>query len=83
MKLNENIILKDMQGEAVLLNLDTGDYYSLNGVGNKIINLILEDMSVDEIAAELTGIYDIDEKTAKSDINSLIDDLIKNNILVE
>ncbi|HPQ46505.1 MAG TPA: PqqD family protein [Clostridia bacterium] len=81
MKLNENIILKDMQGEAVLLNLDTGDYYSLNAVGNKIINLTLEDMTVDEIAAELIEIYDIDEKTAKSDINSLINDLINNNIL--
>ncbi|MBN1623397.1 MAG: PqqD family protein [Clostridia bacterium] len=81
MKLSANIILRDMQGETVLLNLETGDYYSLNQVGSLIIKCIEENLSVDEITAKVLDTYDIDEETAKSDVLSLIDDLVKNNIL--
>lgn len=81
MKLKENIILREMQGDAVLLNLETGDYYSLNHVGNEIIKGISENLSIDEISKRIVNIYEIDIETAKIDTVSLIDDLIENHIL--
>ncbi|MFO7612722.1 MAG: PqqD family protein [Clostridia bacterium] len=81
MKLNTNIILREMQGEAVLLNLETGDYFSLNHVGSEIIRCIEENMSAEEIAGKITDMYEIDLETAKSDVIALIDDLVRNNIL--
>ncbi len=81
MKLNNNIILREMQGDAVLLNIETGDYYSLNHVGNEIVKSINNNLTIEEITNNIVDIYDIDFETAKSDIVSLIEDLILNHIL--
>jgi hypothetical protein len=49
MKVNENIIAKEIQGETVLLNKENGDYFSLNKVGTDIFNYIAKILDIWEI----------------------------------
>lgn len=81
MKIKHGIIAREIQGETVLLNMETGDYFSLNTVGNEIYNCITSGMDIDGITTHITDSYDIDENTAKEDVLSLINDLIANGVI--
>lgn len=81
MKIKHGIIAREIQGETVLLNMETGDYFSLNTVGNEIYKCITNNMDIDGITTHITDSYDIDEKTAKEDVLSLINDLIANGVI--
>ena len=39
MIINSEIIAKELQGETVLLNKESGDYFTLNNMGTEVYNL--------------------------------------------
>jgi coenzyme PQQ synthesis protein D (PqqD) len=49
----ENIVFRDLAGEAVILNLGTGMYLGLKAVGTQIWRLISEECSSEQIVATL------------------------------
>lgn len=83
MKINENIIAKELQGDTVLLNMKNGDYFTLNNMGTEIYNHLCNGTEVDEIADLLFDKYDVEYEKLKEDIFSLIDELKKKDILFE
>ncbi|MDZ7836926.1 MAG: PqqD family protein [Actinomycetota bacterium] len=55
MRINDQIIAKEIQGELVLLNKKNGDYFSLNKVGTDIFNCINNNMDTESIINSLVG----------------------------
>lgn len=54
------VIAETIDGEAVLVNFDTGDYFSLDGVGAEIWDLIGSRATVEETVEALSARYDAD-----------------------
>ena len=49
------VVHETIEGEAILIHLDNGYYYSLDGAGARRLGLLAESRSVDEVAAEVAG----------------------------
>lgn len=58
MKVSKDIISRVIQGDTVLLNIITGDYFSLNSVGTDIYTCIADEMEVNSIVACLVDKYE-------------------------
>ena len=83
LKLADKVSFTELEGEAVLLNLNTGAYFGLNRVGTTLINLIQGDHSI-QIAAEKIAIeYGVSTEIAKHDIKALIQDMLSQGLLVD
>lgn len=67
------VINEVIDGEAIMINLATGSYYSLDRVGAEVWALVEASMSVDGIAAELGRRYD----AAPDDIRRGLEDLLQ------
>lgn len=67
---------REIDLNSVLLDLDSGEYYSLNRVGTFIWSLINGKRDVSHIVDEVTGKFDISTKQAGLDVNGLIEKLI-------
>lgn len=67
---------KVMDGEAILINLDTGAYYSMDNVGAVIWQFIDERRSVEEMLAGITAQYDVSAAQAESDILRILGELV-------
>ena len=74
-RVSENVVCKDLAGEAVLLDLATGTYFGLNEVGTRIWHLIEEHGSIEPVVRTLLDEYDASEKQARADLDALIDQL--------
>ncbi|MGB3557308.1 MAG: PqqD family protein, partial [Geitlerinemataceae cyanobacterium] len=65
-------VSSSVAGEAVILNLKTGTYHSLNPVGARIWQLIQEPKTVREILDTLCTEYDVDLNVCEQDLQELL-----------
>lgn len=84
-KIDKNrITYRIIDGEAVILNLDSGYYYSLNSVGTSIWEMINEGKKSEAILGHLEQDYSQIEKiNLKKDMIALLDDLKKEKLVDE
>lgn len=62
----------DLGGEAVLLNLESGQYYGLDPVGARIWELLREPHSVQKLQAAILAEYEVDAETCLRDLSTLV-----------
>ena len=69
--------------ETVLLDLASGIYFGLDGVGQKIWEAVTEGRSLGEAATAIVNDYEVDESQAQSDVIEFASELVTRGLLVE
>jgi hypothetical protein len=75
------VAAKVIDGEAILINLTTGLYYSMGKVGGRVWSLIEQNCNTEDIAAAITTEYDVPAATAGSDVQALVTQLAAENLI--
>lgn len=84
LKANEKILFQKLGDEAVILHLDSEEYFGLDSIGTRIWELLMgEGGSIEKILPILKEEYDVEEKVLKKDIEELVENLIKEKILLK
>lgn len=68
-------------GEAVLLNLQTKQYYTLNETGTQIWDHFKAHRNLDEIAAALTETFDVEPEAAKQHVTAFLEELHREGLV--
>lgn len=78
----DNNIISDVFGEeVVLVNLESGVYYSLRGSATQIWIRLVSQYAIPEIIADLLNIYQVAEQDLVVDIDQFINQLIDFKII--
>ena len=72
---NDNVVSRELEGEAVILNLETGTYFGLNEVGTRIWALIQEHRSLSRVFEAMRAEYGVSPDVLKSDLLRLVEEL--------
>jgi hypothetical protein len=73
-----------VDGESVIVNLETSYYYGLNRSGTLLWTALADRArSADELARELAEACGIDEARARGDVDALLADLTREDLLSE
>ncbi len=80
-KRKKEIAFQNMDQELVLLNLESGVYYSTNKVGQRIWQLCDGSMNIREIILKLSDDFDKSSDDIKNDVLEYINDLINEDLL--
>ena len=75
------IAAKLIDGEAILINLSNGTYYSTDKVGGFIWELIKRNYSLSEMVETITEHYDVSAEQAKTDVETLAMELLEEEIV--
>lgn len=79
--INDKVVFREVGENIVLINLNTGYYYSFNGLGSLIFNSLVKKMDIDQILREIVGNFDIAREGAEKDLKEFLDKLEKEDIL--
>ena len=71
-----------IEGEAVMINLTTGTYYSMDGTGAFVWELLEQYHNIVEIAHELSCRYQVSSHEAAADLSQLVDELFNENLIL-
>lgn len=77
-----SVINETIEGESVIINLETGFYYSLDNIGAIVWDAIDKQLSAEEIIAGLSQKYADEKQNIQATIAELIEELKKENLLV-
>lgn len=69
--------------ETVILDLASGVYFGLDGVGKRIWESVAEGHSLGETATIVAAEFEVDEEQARADLITFAGDLVERGLLVE
>jgi hypothetical protein len=78
----ENVLVEDLDGEAVLLNLDNGQYYGLDKIGYHLFQQLVALGSFDEAIISLQDVYEVDPAQLRRDMEALLEEMLANGLVV-
>ncbi len=79
----EDVMVRDLAGEAVLLHLGTGTYFGLDSVGTRIWHLLAEHQSTAAVVPLLLQEFDVNEHQLRLDLEALVTQLLAQRLLIE
>jgi hypothetical protein len=82
LKLRPDVAFQDLRGEAVIVDLASGNYFGLNEVGTRVWQLVDEGHEEPTIVDILTSEYEADRATIARDVARLLDDLRARHFIV-
>jgi hypothetical protein len=72
-RMRKDVLIQKIEGESILLNLATENYFVLDKVGTSIVTTLDESDSVAAAVRKLLGIYEVGEAKLTEDITQLVD----------
>jgi hypothetical protein len=82
-RIQEDVLFQELQGEAVLLNLKTGVYLGLDAVGTRIWQLLQEDGTLSRVVEVILAEYDVTREKFESDLLNLVSQMEQQGLLAE
>ncbi len=78
---DEEVAAKVMDGEAIIINLSSGMYYSMGSVGGEIWSMIESGWRLDEMVAALASRYEVSAERATEDLERLAEQLLGDRLV--
>ena len=76
------VLFRELEGESVLLNLESGVYYGLDPVGTRIWTLLAGDESLSGVCDILQREFDVAPDVLQSDVQTLVTELCGKGLVV-
>ena len=67
-RIAEDVVYRELEGEMVLLNLRTGVYFGLDAVGTRIWQLLQEGYTAAQVTDRLVAEYDVAAGACEQDL---------------
>lgn len=71
----------NLDGEAVILNFQSGDYFGLDPVGARVWSLIQEPKKVKEVRDTLLKEYDVEPSVCERDLMALLQEMVAGELI--
>ena len=78
----EEVLFRELDGEAVILHLESGKYFGLDKVGTHMWSLLSEHGQVEPAYQALLEHYEVEAERLQGDLLELIDKLAEQGLLV-
>jgi hypothetical protein len=78
---NSDLIAADMDGETVMMSINKGIYYGINGVGSRIWTLLENQISMTDIDKIICAEYAVDAPRFQADLKVFIEEMLENHLI--
>jgi len=67
LRLNQELLQSEIDGETIMMSIDNGEYYGLNSVASRIWEILKTEPLFSELLDTLTSEYDIDKNQCETE----------------
>jgi len=79
--LAEDVLIQELSGESVLLNIDSEQYFGLDEVGSRMLSVLTESESVQAANDILLQEYEVEPAQLEQDLLELIEKCVKHGLV--
>lgn len=77
----DGVLMRELDGESVLLNLDNGHYFGLDDVGTRVWALAVTGPTLGDALHALEDEYDVEPARLAADVRELLRQLVEHNLI--
>lgn len=77
----EGVLIRELEGEAVLLNLNSGAYFGLDDVGTRMWSALTTSPSIQAAYDSLLAEYEVAPEQLSGDLDTFIEKLVAQGLL--
>lgn len=77
-----DVLVRELGGESVLLDLRTESYFGLDAVGTRMWSALARTRSLDAALDALDGVWDVERERLRRDFERLVDELAEHGLVV-
>src|SRR5262245_15901231 len=77
----QDVVAKVMDGEAIIINLQNGIYYSMDKAGGLVWEMIERKYTIEETITAITRRYSVSRADAQRDVEQLLEKLLEENLV--
>lgn len=82
LKRNPELLAVDMDGETVMMDMESGNYFGINAVGSHIWEALEAEKKVADVIETVNSHFEIqDDDTVQDDILGFLDDMVEQQLL--
>jgi len=81
LRVSDDVLLSEFDGESVLLNLRTETYFGLNEVGTRMWAAVTTAGRIEDAFKELSEEYDVESERLRGDLTAIVDELLEAGLL--
>lgn len=79
--LPQDVLISGVEGESVLLNLNSERYFGLDGVGTRFLTVLTSSDSIQAAYEKLLDEYEVDAAVLREDLLSVVEELSQQGIV--
>jgi hypothetical protein len=80
-EISDGVIWRDLGGDVVILNVETGIYFGLDGSCGQIWRELVEHGSIEKTFASLKQQFDAEPDELRRDLDALVDQLVEKRLV--
>jgi hypothetical protein len=81
-RVNDSVVFRELDQEAVLLDLQNGVYFGLDAVGTRVWTLLIEHGTPEQVCARMIEEYDVSPQVLRDDVLRLVEELADKGLVV-
>ena len=81
-KVPDDVLISNLQGESVILNLDSERYFGLDDVGTRFFSVLTTSDSIEAAYNTLITEYNVDGAVLRNDLLALVENLVNQGLLI-
>lgn len=74
-RISADVLIRDLDGSSVMLDLRSGKYFALNGTASRIFELFKAGTTIADTATTIATEFDVDLETATTDVAAFVEDI--------
>lgn len=78
----DNHVETEVADQTMMMNIDKGKYYALEGTAQMIWGALEAPKSVQDLVAQMVDTYEVDQDQCMTDVVSFLSDLVENELVV-
>ena len=76
-----HLVASEVDGEMVVLNVESGHFFHLNGVGSKVWEALERPMTLPDLCREMAAKFDVDAATCRADVAEFVALMARNGLV--
>jgi hypothetical protein len=77
----QHVLIRHLDGESVLLNLETEKYFGLDSTGTRMWELLTNSPNIESAYGKLAGEFEVEPDVLRTHLAELLGQLVENGLL--
>ena len=76
-----NQVACELDGETVMMHIDSGEYFGCDSIGSRIWELLEEPRAVADVCETLVSEFDVEREQCECDVLTFLNDLVSESLV--